>query len=317
MRGVNAWRGRPLCLALGVFDGVHLGHREVIRATVKMSQGRNVIPAVLTFDPHPSALVDPRGAPPLLTTTDEKLELLKRLGVAMTVVVEFDQALAGMSPRRFVEETLVERLRVQCVVIGGAWRFGANGAGTPALLRRLGSELGFSVAMAPQVMVNGRKVSSTRIRELLLRGRIQAANELLGQPYSLEGLVIPGDGLGTELGFPTANLQLPAGKLIPADGIYACWAGVKRLWASVAYIGARPTFGDSRERRVEIHLVEHGLRVALLKRWVKAEFVERLRNDRRFATREDLICQIRSDCDDAWRLLKQERLREPSEQAGD
>ncbi len=304
MLGIKQWRGRPLCLALGVFDGVHLGHRQVIGTTVKLAQGHDVIPAVLTFDPHPSAIVDPRGAPPLLTTTDEKLQLLKGLGVGMTIVAEFNQTLANLSAREFVEEILVKKLRARCVVVGEQWRFGAKGQGTPALLRKLAREFGFGVTMAPRVLINGRKVSSTRIRELLLRGRVSEASELLGRPYSLEGMVIPGDGLGTELGFPTANLSLAPEKLIPADGIYAGWAGVKRRWPAVIYIGARPTFGHSSERRIEVHLLEHGERVALLKRWVKAEFVARLRSDKRFATPEALVRQIRCDCDEAWKALK-------------
>ncbi len=309
MLGVKQWRGRPLCLALGVFDGVHLGHRQVIGTTVEMAQGHDVIPAVLTFDPHPSAVVDPRGAPPLLTTTDEKLQLLKGLGVGMTVVAEFNRALADMSAREFVEEVLVKSFRARCVVVGEQWRFGAKGLGTPALLRKMAREFSFGVTMVPRVVMNGRKVSSTRIRKLLLRGRVREANELLGRRYSLEGTVVPGDGVGTELGFPTANLEIAAEKLIPADGIYACWAGVKRMWPAVVYIGARPTFGNSAKRRIEVHLLEHGERVALLRRWVKTEFVERLRADKRFATTEALVRQIRCDCDEAWKLLKSGRSR--------
>jgi riboflavin kinase/FMN adenylyltransferase len=304
MLGASEWHGKPLCLALGVFDGLHLGHREVVGETVRLARARGVLPAVLTFDPHPSAVVDPQGAPPLLTTTEEKLDLLKGLGVGLAVVARFDRALADLSAREFVEQVLVGRLRARCVVVGEGWRFGAKGAGTPALLRRLGREFDFGVLVAPRVVVSGRKVSSTRIRELLLRGRVGAANELLGRNYELQGPVVRGDGLGAELGFPTANLEIPAGKLIPADGIYACRAGLTRLRPAVVYIGHRPTVATMGERRVEVHLLPPGPRTPLLHKRVRAELVERLRSDKRFATQEALARQMRRDCDEARRVLQ-------------
>lgn len=295
LRGLGKRLRRPLCLALGVFDGVHLGHRRVIQAAVSRARGRPLLPGVLTFDPHPDAVISAAGAPRLLTTTEEKLSLLRELGVEVAVVARFSRRLADMPAERFVEEVLVNQLQARCVVVGENWRFGRGGEGTPELLRTLGAALRFRVSMVPPVSVKRGKVSSTRIRELLLRGRLEAANELLGRPYGLAGRVVGGEGRGRHLGFPTANLDVPPAKLIPADGLYACFAGLRKMRPAMAYIGARPTFGEGADRRVEIHLLERPGHRDLHGRLLRAELIARLRGDRRFASSEGLVAQMKRD----------------------
>jgi riboflavin kinase/FMN adenylyltransferase len=303
IRGVDKRRRRTLCLALGVFDGVHVGHRRVIEAAVRQAKGRPLASAVLTFDPHPDAILAPAGAPRVLTTTEEKLAVLRELGIEVAVVARFSRQLANMRAERFVEEVLSGNLRARCVVVGKGWRFGRDGAGTPKLLRALGAGLGFRVSVVPPVSVKRAKISSTRIRELLLRGQVNAANELLGRPYALTGRVVAGEGRGRTLGFPTANLALPAEKLIPADGVYACLAGVAKRRPGMAYIGARPTFGERTERRVEIHLLEPVASRELRGRLLRVDLVARLRGDRRFGSSDALVAQMKRDSVRARALL--------------
>ncbi len=298
--GTDERLARPTCLALGVFDGVHIGHRRVIGMAVANAR-MGVSPAVLTFDPHPDAVVNPRGAPPLLTTTGEKIEILRRLGVKLVVVARFDQALAGMPAEDFVANVLVNRLRARCIVVGENWRFGAGERGTTELLEQMSSSgAGFVVATVSPVILKGEPVSSTRIRRLLLDGEIGEANELLGQLYSLSGHVVKGYGLGRKLGFPTANLEVPAEKLIPADGVYASWVRSRRLesglkWPAMCYIGRRPTFGGSGVRRVEVHLLRRRGPVGSLGNTLRVEFVSHLRPDRRFPSADGLVEQMAID----------------------
>jgi len=301
--GIDKSVARPSCLALGVFDGVHLGHRKVIASAVRQARSNGAVPAVLTFEPHPAAVVSAAGAPPLLTTTGEKLTLLRELGVKLVVVARFDRGLAKMIPEDFVAEVLVGRLRARCVVVGADWRFGSGGSGTAALLKRLSPRQGCGVTVVPAVIAKGEPVSSTWIRKLLLSGKIGEANGLLGRPYGVHGRVVRGDGLGRRLGFPTANLQLPPEKLIPADGVYACWAGARsrhgkrsaRVWPAVAYIGTRPTVEFDGARRVEVHLLERRGPVGAPGASLRAELVSRLRRDRRFTSLGALVAQMRAD----------------------
>jgi riboflavin kinase/FMN adenylyltransferase len=304
IRGLEAKLRRPLCLALGVFDGVHLGHRAVIGRAVARARGRDLVPAVLTFDPHPDAVLDPSGAPPLLTTTEEKLDLLRSLGVKTVVLAPFTRSLANLPAEQFVEAILVARLHARCVVVGENWRFGAGGRGTPDLLRQMGERLGFRVTEVSAVHVGNQKVSSTRLRQALSRGRVEEAQELLGRRYSLRGQVVAGDGLGRRLGFPTANLSTDPQKLLPADGIYACLAGLRKLHPAVAYIGNRPTLGRGEERRVEVHFLVAPPRPDLQGRRVRVEFVKQLRGDRQFGSEEELRQAIRGDCAGARRVLE-------------
>ncbi|MFB3881014.1 MAG: bifunctional riboflavin kinase/FAD synthetase [Armatimonadota bacterium] len=314
LRGIHYRVARPTCLALGVFDGVHRGHRRVIGATVRQSGPLGATPAVLTFDPHPAAIVGSGKAPPLLTTTDEKIETIRELGVGLVVVAAFDRALASMPAERFVSEVLVRRLRARCVVVGSGWRFGAGGKGDPSLLRRIAADYGFGVTTVPAVLAGRSPVSSTRIRKLLLEGGAEEAARLLGRRYSIVGPVVPGDGLGRQLGFPTANLHLPPEKLLPADGVYACWASglgrgtgssppAPRLWPALCYIGTRPTVAASGVRRAEVHLLRRRGPLGAPGSVLRAELISRLRPDRRFPSTRALVAQMALDRLRACQLL--------------
>jgi riboflavin kinase/FMN adenylyltransferase len=294
---------RPICLAIGVFDGVHLGHQAIISAGLKMAAERSAVPAVLTFEPHPDFVLSRRGVPPLLTTTEEKLELMSKLGVRLAVVADFDRGLAATPAEEFVREILIGQLRAACVVVGEGWRFGAGGRGSPTLLRELGRSAGFGVGVVPRVRVDGMPVSSTAVRRLLALGRVAAAAAYLGRHYRLVSEVVPGDSRGRKIGYPTANLNVPAEKLIPAGGVYACWAGVRRRRPAVASIGVRPTFEAEGDPRVEVHLLDRTRPPGLLGRRLRVEFVARLRAERRFPSPGALARQIERDCARARRVL--------------
>ena len=299
----NARPRRPLCLAMGVFDGVHVGHQAILRAAVAMAAPSGGLPAVLTFDPHPDTVLSPRGAPPLLTTTGEKLALIRPLGIRLAVVAHFDRTLAQTTAEEFVRRVLVQRLRARCLIVGDDWRFGAGGEGSIALLRRLGPRFGFSVSGVPAVRVSRERVSSTRLRVLIREGRLDVARACLGRCYQVSGRVLSGDRRGRELGFPTANVDPPEGKLMPPDGVYACWAGVRRAWPAVASLGVRPTFGRGSARRLEVHLLDSPRGPGMLGRLLRVDFVERLREERRFPSAQALMRQMKRDCGRARRVL--------------
>jgi riboflavin kinase/FMN adenylyltransferase len=289
---------------VGVFDGVHLGHQAVIEKAVEDAAATGTVPAVLTFDPHPDTVLCPRSAPALLTTRGEKLSLLRGLGVGLTVIASFDTALAETPPEVFVGEVLVGKLRAQTVVVGEDWRFGAQGAGSPALLDEMASELGYRVSVVAAAVTGGAKVSSTRIRALVARGRVRAAAGMLGRPYGASGFVVRGDGIGTQLGYPTANLAVDREKLVPAAGVYACLAGQRRLHPAIGYIGARPTLGADQRQRLEVHLLERRGRIDLVGRRLAVQFIRRLRGERLFGSRSALAKQIGRDCRRARRVLE-------------
>ena len=288
-------RGR-LALAVGVFDGVHRGHQAIAAAAVGAARRQCCRSAVLTFDPHPDAVLSPGSGRAQLTTTGEKLDLLAALGVQAAIVAEFGEALAAMPAEAFVRRVLYQQLRACCVVVGEGWRFGAGGGGDVGLIRELAGKLQVKVQTVPPITQGGVKISSTRIRRLLSRGGVEAAGELLGRPYRLAGRVVAGRGRGRELGFPTANVAPPAGKLVPASGVYACWAGARRLRPAVVNIGVRPTFETGKEGTVEVHLLDPPRRVELVGKSLRVFFVERLRAERRFSTPDALVRQIGRDC---------------------
>jgi riboflavin kinase/FMN adenylyltransferase len=279
---------------VGIFDGVHLGHQAIVGAAVQAA-GTTGIPAALTFDPHPDAILSPQGAPPLLTTIDEKAKLLSSLGMKVVIVARFDRELADMPPDRFVGEVLIGRLGVCCVVVGEGWRFGAGGKGDAKLLGALLPKAGTRLRVIPPVLVDRRRVSSTYLRTLVSQGRLSAASKHMGRPYQLRGEVVTGDARGRLLGYPTANLSLPPEKLLPADGVYACYAGLRRMRPAVANIGLRPTFGGLSDRLTEIHLLDSPP-LHLVGRSLRVDFIQRLRGERRFSSSQALTRQIEADC---------------------
>ncbi|MBV9605660.1 MAG: bifunctional riboflavin kinase/FAD synthetase [Solirubrobacterales bacterium] len=270
-------RGRPRRVAVGEFDGVHLGHREVIRGS----------DTVLTFEPHPLRVVRPEAAPKLLTSLEAKAELIGELGVDELVVIPFDQGFAHQSPRDFIDDVLVERLQATRVSVGENFRFGHRAAGDPALLAADGR---FETRVLPLVEVEGEIVSSSHIRGLVLAGDVEVAARFLGAPFQLRGEVVQGDQRGRTLGFPTANLVPDEALVCPGHGIYA--ARTREACAAVS-IGVRPTFGTGRALLVEAYLLDW--EEDLYGRELRIDFLARLRGERRFDSPEALIEQMRVD----------------------
>jgi riboflavin kinase/FMN adenylyltransferase len=243
-------------VAAGSFDGVHIGHRKILSEVAMLARGLSVAGVGVTFDPHPMAVLHPEEAPCLLTSVEERVELMAAAGASEVVVMRFTRRLASRRAEWFVKKVLLGRLRMKRLVIGYDFRFGAGREGDASYLEHLGENLGFGVDIVPPVDYLGHPVSSTRIRTALVRGDVESAAGMLGRAYGFKGKVVKGDGRGRKLGFPTANLELmEPRKMLPDDGVYAVRAEFGRRVAHGAlYIGPVPTFGKT-ARSVEVHLI--------------------------------------------------------------
>ena len=287
-------------LALGNFDGLHRGHAKIIDRVRRRAGERGGTPAVMTFDPHPSRVVRPDKAPPLLMTTEQRIEALGRAGMQGVAVVRFTREMSLWDPEMFVRTVLVEWLRVAEVWVGANFLFGHDRAGTFSVLRSLGSRNGFRAEKIDPVRYKDFVVSSTRVRRLISEGRVDEASALLGHHYFIDGTVVRGDARGREIGFPTANLDT-ANELLPPAGVYATMAGLNGIeHPSVTNIGTRPTFGGG-EVRVESHLLD-GPR-ELYDTRLRLSFVQRLRDERAFPDVDALRAQIEADAMAARRLF--------------
>jgi len=276
---------RPRRIAVGTFDGVHLGHREVIAGS----------DTVLTFDPHPRSVVLPDNAPRLLTTVDRKAELIEALGVEELVVVPFDRGWAHQSPQSFIDEVLVGLLGATHISVGEDFRFGHKASGDTQLLAADGR---FEVRVAPMLEVDGEIVSSSHIRGLIAGGAVEYADRLLGAPFQVRGQVVDGDKRGRTLGFPTANIVPPDGFVIPGHGVYACVAHVgDEAVAAATNIGVRPMFETGRGELIETHLIDWS--GDLYGQELRIDFLKRLRGERRFPSVDDLVEQMGRDVVDA------------------
>ena len=284
----------PLHLALGVFDGVHLGHRAVIARAVEAARNQGGKAFVVTFDPHPIRVIAPEKAPAsLLATLDEKAAVLKALGVDGLLVIHFDMAFAKMDAEEFVRKLLAADVRT--VAVGEDWRFGSKRSGDVAMLRRMGGELGFQLEAVPPVMWDGERISSTRIRQAIRDGNFDAVEEMLGRPYELAGTVIEGRKLGRGLGFPTANLRLGE-RQTPRDGVWAVRVDGDR--EGVVNLGTRPTV-DGSERLLEVHLFDFS--GDLYGKELRVSFGKFLRAERKFDSVDELRQQIGKDAEEARR----------------
>ena len=289
----NAAIQRPTVLTLGVFDGLHLGHQLVMRTVVERAHELNAVPTVITFDPHPRAVLHPESAPPLLQTLDQKVEGFGVLGIQQTIVVRFTEEFSKISARDFLRDVVKERLQAKEVYLGKGFAFGHNREGNIDLLTRVGSELGFVAGEVPEIRLRGRRVSSSRIRELLAQGKVNLARRMLGRPYGVEGLVERGAERGHQLGFPTANLH-PHNRVIPRNGVYVTGTLIEGQWhRSVTNLGVRPTFGVEKEPSVETFVMNWA--GDLYGDVVRVRFLRRLRDERKFGSIEELKAQIEKD----------------------
>ena len=290
-------------VTVGTFDGVHRGHLDLISRLVAGAAEKGLHSVAITFEPHPLDVVNPAAAPPLLTVGDEKLDVLAESGLDHVVVLAFTHDLAALSATEFVDQVLRDRFRMRHLLIGHDHGFGRERAGNAAVLQSLGASRGFSVGVVePVAAEDGRWVSSTAIRRAVAGGDLPRAAELLGRPYSVSGVVVPGAARGRSLGFPTLNLSQPSPrKLLPPDGVYAVRAQTsKGAFGGMMSLGPRPTFGETK-RSIEAYLFDvsgdfYGQRVRL-------DVLKRLRDIHAFSSPEALVEQIRQDKSDARSAL--------------
>ena len=289
----NAEIARPTVLTLGVFDGLHLGHQLIMQTVVERARSVGAVPTVITFEPHPRAVLHAESAPPLLQTFDQKIEALGVLGIEQTIVIHFDQAFAQINAQDFLSDVVVDRLHAKEVYLGRGFAFGHNREGNIELLRQESNRLGFCADEVPEVRSRGRRVSSSRIRELLHHGEVNLARRMLGRPYGVEGRVVRGAERGATLGFPTANLQ-PQNRVIPRGGVYVTATLIDGQWRrSVTNIGTRPTFESAAGSSVETFIMNWS--GDLYGDVVRVRFLHRLRDEKKFNSVDELKVQIKSD----------------------
>jgi riboflavin kinase/FMN adenylyltransferase len=289
---------RGTVATVGTFDGVHLGHWSVLQEISRRAEATGRRSVLVTFDPHPLRIVRPEHCPPLLTTAVEKKEVLAESGLDYAVFIEFTRALAAYEPRRFVEEILLARLRVEELVIGYDHGFGKDRSGDSETLVAIGAELGFTVDVVPPVETGGQPVSSSRVRAAIQRGDMAEARACLGRPYSARGVVVRGDGRGRALGFPTANLRVgERDKLMPPEGIYAVRAQLRSgTFVGALHLGPRPTFPGA-PPTIELHLLDFDRDI--YGEELRVDFIEYLREIRPFATVAALVDQMKADVERA------------------
>ncbi|AFV11357.1 riboflavin biosynthesis protein RibF [Thermacetogenium phaeum DSM 12270] len=294
---------QKLILALGNFDGVHRGHKLLLEEMCRFASRLEAVPAALLFYPHPQQVLNPEKAPGLIIDNEKKLELMEALGIEAVIMLPFDRQMAALSPQQFIEEILLAKLKVTGVFVGFNYRFGCGATGTPELLLDYGKRLNFYVRVMPPVILNGTPVSSTSVRSALLEGDISEAKSLLGYWPVIRGRVVPGDGRGKKLGYPTANIQVPEQMLVPRSGVYACQALLEGdFYPAVLNIGKHPTFGCSRNPLIEVHLLNFRGNIYGAK--MEIRLFQRLRSEKKFASKQDLINQIRKDVESAVRILE-------------
>ena len=286
---------REHAVAIGVFDGVHRGHRAVFATLAEAADGRPLV--AMTFSAHPDAVVAGRDEPPALTTMERRLELFAESGIHVAAIIDFDETTMRMSPERFVDEYLVAGLHARVVAVGAGFRFGHGASGTVDTLQLLGHQRGFALIATPIVTIHGTEVRSSTIRAAISSGGVELASRMLGRPFAVDGEVVPGDGRGRTIGFPTANVSMPEGFVRPAGGVYAVRCTVDGIvHDAVCNVGTRPTFGGGPEK-IEVHLLD--TEIDLYGSTVRVAFVDRIRNEQRFTSVDALVAQITNDIETA------------------
>jgi riboflavin kinase/FMN adenylyltransferase len=298
----NAPRWDGAAIAIGNFDGVHLGHRALITRARQLAAANDALTVVLTFDPHPSALLAPARAPLMLTSIERRIELLTEAGVDAVVVEPFTRELAGVAPTAFVDDVVIFALRARAIIVGYDFSYGQGRTGTVDALRAHGVHAGIEVAVVPPVTVDGEVAASTKVRSHLRAGELGRAERMLGRPWDVDGVVVHGAERGRALGIPTANID-PEVELAIAPGIYAVTLSVEGgpAMAAVASLGTNPTFVDAGRLVLEVHVLDW--QGDLYERRVRTTFVARLRDERKFDSIDALVAQIQRDMVDARAAL--------------
>ncbi|PSR03586.1 MAG: riboflavin biosynthesis protein RibF [Bacteroidetes bacterium SW_11_45_7] len=289
-------------LTIGTFDGVHIGHKKIISRIEEIAREENGESILITFDPHPRIVLSNDDSVRLLTTLNEKTELLRANGIDNLVVAKFSRSFSEMTPEEYITDFHYKRFQPNVVVIGYDHKFGKNRVGDINFMKDKGAELGFRLEEIPKQQVDEMSVSSTKIRQALQEGNIQQANSLLGHAYTVEGTVVRGDGIGRQLGYPTANLQVEDPyKLIPADGVYAVRVNYQETtYNGMLSIGIRPTF-NGKMRTIEVNIFDFDQDIYGQK--IKLAFVERIRPEIEFADADELIKKMDEDRQSALAIL--------------
>lgn len=289
-----AGRFGPCALTIGNFDGVHAGHRRILRRVVELARERRWKPSALTFHPHPARIVAPERAPHLLTTPEQRAAIMEEEGIEQVLILPFTREISLLEPEEFVERILVRALEVKAVLVGDNFRFGHLHAGDTRLLAQSGAKFGFVTEIVPAIRLRGRVVSSSEIRRLAAAGKVSLAGRLLGSSFALQGEVVPGHGVGSKQTVPTLNLA-PQTDVLPATGVYVTRTGdleSSRAWSSVSNVGYRPTFGGD-SLSVETFLLDP--LDGPPPRSIRVEFLLRLRDERKFPSAAELKAQILRD----------------------
>jgi riboflavin kinase/FMN adenylyltransferase len=291
---------RDTLLTVGVFDGVHLGHKHLLASLVQNAKKENLISGVITFRQHPQTLLHPQPDIRMLTSLHRRIQLLKEEGAELVISLNFSLELAQMGIQNFVG-LLQSQLKMRGLVVGPDFAMGRNREGDIETLRGLQEKQGFSLTVVPPGSIEGKVISSTAIRQALAGGDIQTANAMLGRCFQLEGSVVSGSGRGRDLGFPTANMDIDPIQALPQDGVYATLAYLDgKSMPSVTSIGGRPTFGET-ERSVEVHILDYS--GELYTRQLKVDIIERLRGQQRFDSADGLTAQVNKDIQKAREIL--------------
>lgn len=295
-------RSRKSCLAIGVFDGVHLGHQQIIRQTLADARQHKALAVVVTFDRHPSAIVAPDHVPPLIYSHPQKFRAIESLGADTLLVIRFDEEFSQQTGEQFIRSLARDLGSIQSICVGADFVFGHKRSGNVALLKSLGTEIGFKVHGHAAVALDGQTVSSTRIREAIRADDFDAASQMLGRAYSVAGIIIHGDQLGHKLGFPTANLDT-TGMILPTNGVYAAQATIGgRIHCAVLNIGCRPTVANPTPHvRVEVHLLDFS--GDIYGQELEIVFAGKLRDEQKFPSLDLLREQIQRDIASARKLF--------------
>lgn len=284
-------------LAIGIFDGVHAGHQQIIATAKHIGEV-----TVITFDPHPTSVIAPERTPTQLISLKDRITLLKKAGATSVEVIKFDKDFSVLTPDQFIENILIGRFAAEHVVVGENFNFGFKAQGTPKYLSEVGPKYGFGVSIVKLQEDKGFTISSSRIRNLIIDGQVEVANELLTRNFYLKGIVVHGEKRGREIGYPTANIGLTNLATIPADGVYAGWLSVgSERWPAAISIGTNPTFPGVRGRQVEAYALDQ-TDLQLYDLEATIEFGFRLRDTLKFDGLEPLLEQMKKDCDQAREL---------------